>query len=202
MVKAAGREHEPMRLDAGKLGRLEFFWTGDRYHHTWSPADAPAPALKSIESDANAVWPVSPPLQQVHLQSFDDGREVIFGVGMSGRGHWSASFTMVPDLSCWIVEFACRSPLIPEHLGNHYSLHGPWELEQGSWKLNLNGVTACLEAIAPSTLTPLATDFPTGHPTPAQALEPDAAWRLALTPGMLPENTPSTTQWAYRLKLA
>ncbi len=88
MTKASGRPHEPMHLDAGKLGRIEFQWTGDRYQHHWRfPNSSEALAkLCSVESNAEAIWPVSPPLQQVHLQSFDDGREVIFGVGMSGRG--------------------------------------------------------------------------------------------------------------------
>lgn len=184
MTKSSGRPHESMQLDAGRLGRVEFHWTGDRYRHSWHfPAIGDSmPILTSVESTAEAVWPASPPLQQVHLQSFDDGREVIFGVGMSGRGHWSASFTMVPELKGWIVEFACRSPLVPENLGCVYLRDEKWSLTEQGWQCGTIPLT--LEAIAPSTLQPEGED------------------RLVLAPGYLPSSVPSTTQWAYRLKLA
>lgn len=184
MSKPASHSHEPLLLDAGSLGRLEFTWTGDRYRHDWVPAGSDSPALSSLESESDAVWPGSPPLQQVHLQSFDDGREVIFGVGMSGRGHWSASFTMVPELHSWIVEFACRSPLVPEHLGALYELAGDWS-EQGTGRhYRWSGGEAHLEPISPSLL---------------KSTDPGL---INLLPGHLPPSAPSTTQWAYRLKIS
>lgn len=186
MTKTSGRPHESMQLDAGRLGRVEFHWAGDRYRHQWRfPInEEPVTVLSSVESTADAIWPVSPPLQQVHLQSFDDGREVIFGVGMSGRGHWSASFTMVPELNGWIVEFACRSPLLPERLGCLYETGDGWEHQpEGAWNFRLRETRLGFEAIAPSTL---AADGATG---------------LILAPGALPTTAPSTTQWAYRLKV-
>jgi len=174
-----------MHLDAGRLGRVEFHWTGDRYRHQWvfPGGDPSSPVLATVESTAEAIWPISPPLQQVHLQSFDDGREVIFGVGMSGRGHWSASFTMVPELNGWIVEFACRSPLMPERLGCVYQTGCPWLPHENSWHCESVASKLIFEAISPSTL----------------GLEADG--RLLLAPGALPSATPSTTQWAYRLKV-
>lgn len=185
MTKSSGRTHESMRLDAGRLGRVEFHWTGDRYQHRWHfPGNHDAAThLVSVESTAEAIWPVSPPLQQVHLQSFDDGREVIFGVGMSGRGHWSASFTMVPELKSWIVEFACRSPLLPERLGCVYQRGMEWKPNEHCWQCATGGAQFTLEAISPSTLTTLGRD------------------QLLLAPGALPTTTPSTTQWAYRLRM-
>lgn len=184
MTKTSGRPHESMHLDAGRLGRVDFHWSVDRYQHSWrfpSVASA-APLLTSTESGADAVWPISPPLQQVHLQSFDDGREVIFGVGMSGRGHWSASFTMVPELKAWIVEFACRSPLMPEKLGCVYQRHGEWTDSPQGWHCNSGPLV--FEAIAPSQLVV------------------DGQNQFILSPGALPSNVPSTTQWAYRIKLS
>jgi hypothetical protein len=186
MTKTSGRPHEPMQLDAGRLGRVEFHWTGDRYCHQWRfPGAAETTTqLTSVESTADAIWPISPPLQQVHLQSFDDGREVIFGVGMSGRGHWSASFTMVPELKGWIVEFACRSPLMPERLGCVYQRGSDWKDTDQGWQCMCGTARVSIEAIAPSTLVPNGKD------------------QLVLAPGALPTVTPSTTQWAYRLKFA
>jgi hypothetical protein len=185
MTKSTARAHEPMKLDAGKLGCVEFHWSGDRYRHQWRfPGASQTQAqLCSVESTAEAIWPDSPPLQQVHLQSFDDGREVIFGVGMSGRGHWSASFTMVPELKGWIVEFACRSPLIPDRLGCVYQHSPDWTPVGGTWQCALGESILTLEAISPST-------FQTQGD------------KLILSPIALPTTTPTTTQWAYRLKLA
>jgi hypothetical protein len=143
---------------------------------------AQGPLLLSIESMADAIWPVSPPLQQVHVQSFDDGREVIFGVGMSGRGHWSASFTMVPELSCWIIEFACRSPLVPERLGSAYQLGPGWVESAGQWQWLGQSQVLTLEAIAPS------------------IFRPADEHHLVLAPATVPTSAPATIQWAYRLK--
>ncbi len=151
MTKTPSRPQESMHLDGGRYGKVEFHWTGDRYRHQWTfPGTGSDPLLQSVESGADAVWPLSPPLQQVHLQSFDDGREVIFGVGMSGRGHWSASFTMVPELHGWIVEFACRSPLVPERLGCVYQLHSNWTAASNSWQSAYGSDKLLLEAIQPS----------------------------------------------------
>ena len=180
---SSSRTHQPMQLDGGRLGKVEFLWTGDRYQHVWTfPGAGEAAQLSSIESTADAIWPASPPLQQVHLQSFDDGREVVFGLGMSGRGHWSASFTMVPELKGWIVEFACRSPLLPERLGCVYSRGSDWKETNHVFHCNVGETNYMLEAIAPTTLAALRDE-------------------LHLAPATLPTATPATTQWAYRLKI-
>ena len=180
---SSSRTHQPMHLDGGRLGKVEFQWTGDRYQHVWTfPGACEAAQLSSIESTADAIWPVSPPLQQVHLQSFDDGREVVFGLGMSGRGHWSASFTMVPELKGWIVEFACRSPLLPERLGCVYSRGSDWKDTNHVCHCHVGETHYMLEAIAPTTLAALRDE-------------------LHLAPATMPTTTPATTQWAYRLKI-
>ena len=180
---SSSRTHQPMHLDGGRLGKVEFQWTGDRYQHVWSfPGGSEMTQLTSVESTADAIWPVSPPLQQVHLQSFDDGREVVFGLGMSGRGHWSASFTMVPELKGWIVEFACRSPLLPERLGCVYQHGSEWKEDNRAWQCKVGNAHFTLESIAPTTLVAVRDE-------------------LQLAPSAMPTATPATTQWAYRLKL-
>ncbi len=186
MTKATDRHPHSLALDGGALGSLQFVWRGDRYCHSWSCGSGSARQvlLESIESDSSALWPISPPLQQIHQQEFDDGREVIFGVGMSGRGHWSASFTLIPDLNCWIVELACRSPLIPELLSCAYQLSGPWSSTgNGVWQQCLGQRTIRIEPIAPS--------------SQGTEMAPGA---LQIRPTNLPTSGPSTTQWAYRLK--
>ena len=155
MTKATGRQPANLTLNGGALGSLTFSWLADRYQHAWHFSAVGATSLtllESIESNASAMWPVSPPLQQIHQQAFDDGREVIFGVGMSGRGHWSASFTLVPEMRSWIVELACRSPLIPESLSSTYALLGQWQSVAKHAREQQVGVRVVrLEPIAPST---------------------------------------------------
>ncbi|MEM8733056.1 MAG: hypothetical protein AAGG44_02465, partial [Planctomycetota bacterium] len=119
-MSATQKEQEPIVLDGAEFGTLEFNWSGDRYEHRWTFPNSEC-QFRSIESTSDESWPLSPPLQQIHSQSFADGREVIFGVGMAGRGHWSASFTLVPELRCWIVELACRCAADTPSLSSSYA---------------------------------------------------------------------------------
>ncbi len=183
MTRGPQRTAEPLKLNGGKLGELAFEWVNDRYRHAWSLGDTQL--LTSAEGNSGCTWPESPPLQQIHLQSFGDGREVVFGVGMSGRGHWSASFTLVPDLRCWIVELACRSSTKPESLASTYQLTSGWTAASGnSWELPVGDVVARMEPIQPTTTATRSEDL------------------LSLQPAMIVETTPSTTQWAFRLRVS
>ena len=181
------RGGQPLELAGGPLGDLSFQWSGDRYVHSWRFADSSFEvALTSVESDSDALWPLSPPLQQIHRQSFGDGREVVFGVGMAGRGHWSASFTLVPDLKCWIVELACRASAEPTALNSTYHLSGHWRpAEDGTFRCDSDGSGRdagglCVEPI-----------------TPSSTAELDGAI-LTIRPNQTSSN--ATTQWAFRLR--
>lgn len=192
------RGSETIELDGGALGKLTFEWHDDRYHHRWSIPQAPVEEsanpstieLESVESGSDANWPSSPPLQQIHSQSFGDGREVIFGVGMAGRGHWSASFTLVPDLKCWIVELACKSPGKPERLQSAYRSDcfpdGAWTIEGETYSLN-GEPSIALEAIAPGTTAELV-----GGDGNLETLN--------FSPRALSEEM-ETIQWAFRLRV-
>lgn len=183
MTRGPQRTAEPLTLNGGKLGELAFEWAVDRYRHLWRLGDAEL--LASSEGHSGSAWPESPPLQQIHLQSFGDGREVVFGVGMSGRGHWSASFTLVPDLRCWIVELACRSSAKPMNLASTYRLGNGWtSASGGSWELPIGEVVARMEPIQPTTTSSREADL------------------LSLQPANIVDTTPSTTQWAFRLRIS
>ena len=177
------RGGEPLSPDGGKLGVLKFTWQADRYHHHWE-FDAAEPSIASVESTSADAWPISPPLQQIHQQSFADGRQVVFGVGMAGRGHWSASFTLIPDLHCWIVELACRSPQEPDHLASTYQLSGDWQEqgEQGIAGSHLNQ-RLTVQPIAPGSLADLESNV------------------LVIRPSSLAD-VATTHQWAFRLRIA
>ncbi len=178
------RGGEPLELSGGPLGKLAFHWSGDRYVHEWHfPGQLESIALRSVESGSEVAWPVSPPLQQIHRQSFGDGREVVFGVGMAGRGHWSASFTLIPDLNCWIVELACRAAVTPETLLSSYRLSGLWTPgETCGYRCDRGTQPLCIEPISPSSNAELSSDL------------------LQIAPnGTIDSN--STHQWAFRLRV-
>ncbi len=171
------RGGEPLVLSGAGLGDLAFDWAGDRYHHAWHFASSNGKvSVMSVESGSEVPWPASPPLQQIHRQSFADGREVVFGVGMAGRGHWSASFTLIPDLKCWIVELACRASVAPETLLSSYRLQGTWQID-GTCAARCDQATQPLrlEAAGPSTSTRLSDNLLTFSPqqlTSAAATQP------------------------------
>ena len=182
MAPSPQRGSESVSLSGGALGELRFDWSGDRYQHKWLMAESQI-EIASVESPSTEPWPVNPPLQQIHQQSFGDGREVIFGVGMAGRGHWSASYTLVPELKCWIVELACRSPIQPERLLSTYTLDPAWQAESAlRYFVQLDNSRIVLEAIAPS------------------AVAEHEAETIRFFPAKLGQGA-STTQWAFRLRV-
>jgi hypothetical protein len=182
------RENESILLDGRSLGRLTFDWAGDRYHHRWHFADSDC-RIESIESDTAQMWPDSPPLQQIHQQSFGDGRDVVFGVGMSGRGHWSASFSLVPELKSWIIELACRSPVEPGQLLSSYALRGPWqEVSSNLVRYQQDAAAISLEAISPGCRAKI--EIADNHSSPS----------IRFYPVTISDGT-ATTQWAFRLRV-
>ncbi len=191
---------EDAELDGGVFGRLIFQWAGDRYTHSWLCCESGEKLLESVESDHAVHWPASPPLQQVYRQSFDDGREVMFGVGMSGRGHWSASFTLVPDLKSWIVELACCSPSTPASLASTYRLLGGWQLQPNNAGDN---VLACTSGSSSLKLEPLS--FQSRLNVDGQLLIPERrgaiAPELRIEPDAIVEGA-ATTQWGFRLRIS
>ena len=176
------RGGEPLVLAGGALWDLAFDWAGDRYHHALHFASSNGDvSVMSVESGSEVAWPASPPLQQIHRQSFADGREVVFGVGMAGRGPWSASFTLIPDLKCWIVELACRASVAPETLSSSYRLQGIWRNDgESGVRCDQATLPLRLEAASPSSSTQFGDSLLTFSP---QQLTSAAA----------------TQQWAFKL---
>lgn len=62
-------------------------------------------------------WPPCPPIQDIHFESRDDG-DVLFGVGMAGKTHYSLS--IVAGEHQMKFEFAANVKDLPEHLGTTY----------------------------------------------------------------------------------
>ena len=116
---------DPVRLMSGPL-TLTFEWQGDRFGHRitlqpQAPSSAgPTPLLASLEGTPDDLWPASPPLQECHVESRPDGRQVALLVGRAGRSHWSLSVLCDPAAGSFFFEAACRLSGDPAWLGSRY----------------------------------------------------------------------------------
>ena len=79
--------------------RLQFDKSGDRWGHRWQLVDANGQAtdvLTSAEGSDQDTFPASSALQEINLHELPTG-PAILGVGMAGKGHWSASYSIETD---------------------------------------------------------------------------------------------------------
>ena len=107
------RNEQFVALDStGALLRVEFVQQGDRYGHRLVAVDANGLellVLESVEGGATDVWPPSPPLQSLSVETLAEGRRAALLVGMAGRGHWSASIEAMPGAAAFAFDVACRT---------------------------------------------------------------------------------------------
>lgn len=123
-------------LEGGGL-RLELRREGDRFHHrVWAVhADGEALLLESVESAADEVWPTSPPLQELHLESRPGGQELALLVGMAGRSHWSLSVALDAAAGRLSFDVACRVRGAAGHLGSAYRSPLAWQRRPATGEL-------------------------------------------------------------------
>lgn len=176
-------------LEVGRL-RLEFQRQGDRFAHTLHDCQGEFRRLlfASVEGDAEEVWPVSPPYQNLSIEPVDDGRSRAFLVGMAGTSHWSACIEPALTEDELSFDIACRVKERPRELASRCAAGGDghWEIQHDRATLFLDDDTAVLsvEAFLPGTT--LAIDTP--------------GW-LVVSP-TLPagERWPQTVRWGYRVR--
>lgn len=120
-------------IDANGRGLyVRCVWTVDRYQHQigWLIDGVEHAALESCEGTPDDVWPPSPPIQQFSMQMID-GNPALLGVGMAGRGHWSASFVLrqkkfvelVVELACFLPQILAGQTVSPHIPGSTYRFH-------------------------------------------------------------------------------
>lgn len=100
--------------------RIEFQWRDDRYVHRIMTDQIEI--ARSVEGDASEIWPPSPPLQQLSLESIDNS-PTILGVGSAGRSHWSLSVERTSSDQhgeCFRFDLALRSRATPKYIGSTY----------------------------------------------------------------------------------
>ena len=110
--------------------RLQFDKSGDRWGHRWQLVDSTGQTtdvLTSIEGDDQDTFPASSALQEINLHELPTGQAVL-GVGMAGKGHWSASYsvetddgqpTIKCDLACLLKQLNADG----QWLGSTYSIN-------------------------------------------------------------------------------
>lgn len=112
-----------IRLSARGIG-VHFWHAGDRYGHQVASDTASEQTvwLSSVEGAADASWPPSPPLQELHLEDRPDGKRVALLVGRAGRAHWSLSVEADSIRQSLLFDVACRSLSGAEQMRSSYRL--------------------------------------------------------------------------------
>lgn len=140
--------------DGSKL-QVDFMRVGDRFEQTVTRLDPEGTSVaiwRDIHDSASDVWPASPPIQELSLESIG-GKDVLLGVGRAGKSHWSVSIetTEVDSAPAIHFDFACRCPEPPQWLGTTYQT-GPSDTDDSVMDHALRatcGEDAMLTRIAP-----------------------------------------------------
>jgi len=103
--------------------RVRFHWHGDRYAHSIirvRPRET-REEMFSIESASDALWPSSPPLQQISVEPIGSGIAAL-AVGAAGRAYWSTSIVpvMFEGHSALQFDIAMRTQETPQVWGTEY----------------------------------------------------------------------------------
>lgn len=117
--------------------RLQFDKSGDRWKHRWQLVDSTGQTtdvLTSIEGDDQDTFPASSALQEINLHELPTG-QAILGVGMAGKGHWSASYSVEtgddkqPSIKCDLACLLKQLNADGQWLGSTYSINENVSLE-------------------------------------------------------------------------
>ena len=140
MTIAAGRGTALESISSAGTGlRVQFEWSGDRFEHRISATEPPrrfsrscarsVDLLQSVSGDLAAVWPLSPPLQELNeslIRSDQHQGQVGFLVGGTSAGHWSLCVDVAEvgegQLPRLLFDVACRAKTRPKTLASTYSL--------------------------------------------------------------------------------
>ena len=134
---------ETLTIELGKLGlsfsksKVKSF---DRWSHNWFFQNASdhdsQPILTSTEGTPEDDWPACPPMQDVSRHELESGGAIL-GVGMAGKSHWSASYSIEAvgeshfiksDLACLQKQIAPRCG-DSFQFGSTYELSSDWEVD-------------------------------------------------------------------------
>ncbi|MCO6458779.1 MAG: hypothetical protein J5I93_26025 [Pirellulaceae bacterium] len=202
------------RCADGQAGlRVRFSYLGDRFGHAiellgvvgeepvlvsrefggaeshGTQATTPGNDEAETRPDGTEVWPTSPPLQQLSLETNGGGQRVALLLGMAGRSHWSLS--VEPELvgssrAGFTFDVACRPAGEPGFLGSRYQTTGPvHRLAPSKLAIGSQASDVLLEGLA-------VADFA------APQVELAAGGGVLVVPRHL-QVPPPTVRWRYRV---
>ena len=148
--------------------------------------------LISVEGTSEESWPPSPPLQEV--SHHENGvQPALLSVGMAGKSHWSASFSIEPPHGLF-AELAClvksdQSSHDARFIGSTYEMPDPLRpllLDDGSVEIQLPNQRVRIE--------------------PASGANWDSrlelqGHRLAIVPAAQDQQPRQSIRWGYRIRL-
>ena len=118
----------PLKNSLSSQLRLQFEKSSDRWSHCWQLIDADGhvnDVLVSVEGSAEDNFPASSAMQEINLHELPTGHAVL-GVGMAGKGHWSASYSVEagdqPSIKCDLACLLKQLGTDGQWLGSTYSV--------------------------------------------------------------------------------
>lgn len=135
--------------------RVDFYWLGDRFGHTISALrDGVATIVwRSVDdSDRGPVY------QELHEQSTDDGRTIVFLSGASAGAHWSASVEFATAKCELLFDVAARVAKEPVEraIEYHCEFEGAAPIAIAHFT---NGSGVCIDQSAPGNRIPPSESF-------------------------------------------
>ena len=135
--------------------RLQFEKLSDRWSHRWQLVDAEGlttDVLTSVEGGAEDIFPASAAMQEISLHELPTGPAAL-GVGMAGKGHWSASYSVEtyeerPAIKCDLACLLKQLQADGQWLGSTYSIGDDVLIETKSQQVwfSVNGQSFALTA--------------------------------------------------------
>ena len=146
-----------------------------------------ADVLTSIEGGAEDVFPASAAMQEINLHELPTGPAML-GVGMAGKGHWSASYSVEtqegqPAIKCDLACLLKQLQSDGQWLGSTYSVGDGVKVETEGLnvRFSMNGQSFSLIA------------------DPAYASIETAEQQIQIVPTKLSDSKTVATRWLFFL---
>ncbi|MBA3482589.1 MAG: hypothetical protein H0T51_12310 [Pirellulales bacterium] len=187
--------------------RVVFDWDGDRFRHAiyGVRGKRAEPLFASVESSTDKAWPISPSLQQLHVQDNAASGKLLFLTGMAGQSHWSVSVSVqtatwpseleigdLPAQYCLAFDVAVRVKQLPEQIGSAYEPCG-----NAKW-LDMDAFTSAHKPPFAAAISG-ALDGTTAPSAKLSIITPPdrPACRRFTSPLNFAQNLPTTIRWQY-----
>ncbi|MFK7768423.1 MAG: hypothetical protein AB8B55_14475 [Mariniblastus sp.] len=196
---------ETLSIQHGKLGLL-FAQSADRWSHDWFFHDANdqklAKLLTSVEGTPEDEWPTCPPMQDVSQHELESGGAIL-GVGMAGKSHWSASYSIEANGDSHIIksDLACLRKQIASgdddslQFGSNYEMSEDWEVDSfDETKITLRPT----DSSGSKTRIVIQAFTAEGRSTTFKMSERI----LTIEPNLISQSTVLATRWGFEVSLA